>query len=190
MRQLHVKFCLLKLIHLGSSLKLGGGEERMVRHHVLTPIGIGFVFVYLGLSWKGFHFAWGPEYFSIRLDFWQWSAGVTMGDLRRCSPVWADSHLWLPTDTAMKGNIILGSSWVLSITTESSGTTQKNFKWGLEAALRVIEVTLPYYLDFISSCVEEEVAWSPRRAWKCCQPWMWELFQSRAPWAWDLHFLG
>lgn len=100
------------------------------------------------------------------------------------------SRLWLPTDTAMKGNIILGSSWVLSITTESSGTTQKNFKWGLEAAIRVIEVTLPYYLDFISSCVEEEVAWSPRRAWKCCQPWMWELFQSRAPWAWDLHFLG
>ena len=50
MRQLHVKFCLLKLTHLGSSLKLGGGEGRVVRYHVLTPIGIGFVFVYLGLS--------------------------------------------------------------------------------------------------------------------------------------------
>lgn len=49
MRQLHVKFCLLKFIHLSSSLKLGGGEERMVRYRVLTPIGIGFVFVYLGL---------------------------------------------------------------------------------------------------------------------------------------------
>lgn len=49
MRQLHVKFCLLKLTHLGSSLKLGGGEERTVRYRVLTPTAIGSVFVYLGL---------------------------------------------------------------------------------------------------------------------------------------------
>lgn len=35
----------------------------MVYYHVLTPTGIGFIFVYLELSFlKRYHFAWGHEY--------------------------------------------------------------------------------------------------------------------------------
>ena len=55
----------------------------MVYDHVLTPTGIGFIFVYLELSFlKSYHFAWGREYlFLCQTGVCKWSVMMTVGDL-------------------------------------------------------------------------------------------------------------